>query len=134
MLEVSTYLAPSAIQGIGLFAVNKISKGEIVWRYNPMTTIAWSEEEWGNIRSSLPKIAFKNIERFAYLSCDKWLLNLDDSRFMNHSGNPSLGYDKDIDACYALRDIEPGEELTVVYSEFCDKSDDNTCKNCRLCS
>lgn len=134
MLEVSTYLAPSKIQGIGLFASNKICNGDVVWRYDQMTTIAWTEQEWENMRSSLSKIAFENIERFAYFNRGKWLLNLDDGRFMNHSNNPNLGYDREKDMCFALRDISDGEELTVLYSEFCDKSDDNTCKTCRLCS
>lgn len=133
MLEVSTTLAKSNIQGIGLFTNEKISKGKVVWRYNNITTISWSQEEWEAIQNNIPLNAFNNIERFSYFIHNKWHLNLDDSRFMNHSSVSNLGYDRENNTCYALKDIEAGEELTIDYSEFCDKTNTNTCHECGLC-
>jgi uncharacterized protein len=85
------------------------------------------------MKSSLPKMAFDNISRFAYYRHGVWLLNLDDGRFMNHSKYPNLGYDRKKDFCYALVDINAGEELTTDYSEFCEKSNDSVCTSCNLC-
>lgn len=134
MIDVLTILKESKIQGIGLFASEDISKGTVVWSYNELTTISWDDEEWLKIRGSLSANAFSNIERFAYYEESKWRLNLDDSRFMNHSKKPTLGYNKSSRLCYALRDISKGEELTTDYSEFCEKSDSSTCSECGLCN
>lgn len=133
LIDVQTILKESKIQGIGLFANEYISKGTVVWSFNELTTISWDDEEWVKIRESLSSNAFSNIERFAYYEDSKWHLNLDDSRFMNHSKSPTLGYSKAFRLCYALRDIKNGEELTTDYSEFCETSDTATCIECGLC-
>lgn len=116
-----------------MFAGTEILENIVVWKCDKRTTISWSQEEWQQLREELSDTAFENIERFSYMNADRWLLNLDDSRFMNHSNTPNLGYEKETDSCYALRKIEKGEELTVKYSEFCTPNDDDTCKTCGLC-
>lgn len=45
MLLVNTYLDKSDIEGIGLFASNSIKKGDIVWKYNEITTIKWADKQ-----------------------------------------------------------------------------------------
>ncbi|MNW02425.1 SET domain protein [compost metagenome] len=49
---------------------------------------------------------------------------MDDSRFMNHSNHSNVGYDQNNESCYALRDINAGEELTIVYNTFCEEDFD----------
>lgn len=132
MLKIQTYLAESKIQGIGLFTSENIPVGQVVWRYDPRTTLSWNLDDWEKYKQSMPPIAFESIERFSYLNKGKWLINLDDSRFMNHSDDPNLGYDQEKDLCYAKRDIEVGEELTVRYSEFCE-TNTSVCNTCMLC-
>ena len=39
MLMVSTYLAPSAIEGLGVFAGEFIERGRLVWSLNPLFDI-----------------------------------------------------------------------------------------------
>lgn len=133
MLEVVTILKESGVQGIGLHSESEIFKGQVVWRYDKRTTMEISVVDWNNLRESLSHTAFENIERFAYYRNGKWLLNLDDSRFMNHSRLPNVGYDKKNNLCYALRDIKKGEELTVLYGDFCEVNSDETCENCKIC-
>lgn len=68
------------------------------------------------------KTAMGNMGRFVYLHNDKYYLNLDDSRFINHSDNPSMGWKEDNGLyCYALRDLKAGAELTLDYNDFCYK-------------
>jgi hypothetical protein len=39
MLMVRTYLAPSAIEGLGVFAGEFIERGRLVWTLNPLFDI-----------------------------------------------------------------------------------------------
>ena len=85
------------------------------------------------MREELTETAFSNLSRFAYLSKGKWLLNLDDSRFMNHSDSPNTGQDPETGVTFALRNIKAGEELTIYYKDFCEQFMDSTCEECDLC-
>ena len=35
MLLVKTYVAPSAVHGLGLFAAEPIARGACIWRFDP---------------------------------------------------------------------------------------------------
>jgi len=113
---------PSLIDGIGLFADEKIPKGTITWKFDPQFDILFDPKEV----AAMPEGKRSFIERYAYLSKDsgKYLYSIDDSRFTNHSAkNPSLAgavvVPGEIETCAAaLRDIEPGEELTINYRLF----------------
>lgn len=119
LLLVETKLNVSEVHGIGLFAVSDIPEGTVVWKFHPDTTTIYSKKQWETIQETVPQLAFDNMARFAYLRGEVWMLNLDDSRFMNHSKSPTLGYDTTLETCYALRNISAGEELTVNYFTFC---------------
>ena len=107
MLRVKTRLAPSPIHGIGLFAVNKILKGTLVWEWDKDLDIKirddWSKE---NHESFFETYGWR--DGFWRFVC------FDNARFINHSSNPNL--DGPPDESYAIRDIEAGEELTEDYS------------------
>ena len=45
MLTVSTYVAPSAIDGLGVFAGEYIERGRLMWSLNPKFDIFISREE-----------------------------------------------------------------------------------------
>ena len=49
--------------------------------------------------------------------------------FINHSDNPNLLYHCGI--CFAKRDIDSGEELTVNYQYFLSKKDNNLFTDCK---
>ncbi len=118
MLYVKTYVAPSKIQGIGLFAGEKIPKGTVICRFNPKFDLLFDPKEV----SKIPKLQRELIKHSAYLSkkTKKYVYSIDDSRFTNHSINPNIDNTKvlpgDIEVCgIAKRDIEVGEELTINY-------------------
>lgn len=124
MLMVETKLNVSDIEGIGLFANQFIRKGTIIWKYDKRTTISWTDTELQSIKAGLSSISYSNIERFLYMRNGVWMLNIDDSRFMNHSFTPNMGY-SEYDACYALRDIQCGEELTYDYNTCSEETPEN---------
>jgi len=112
MLVVKTYLKEFKGKGIGLVAKKLIKKGQVVWTYNSVVDVEIDKE-------SIPKEAleFYNIYVVEYKK-GKFMLNTDNARFINHSKNPnikSLGIFKD---SITIRDISPGEEITVDYSEI----------------
>ena len=44
MLVVPTYLEKSPIHGFGVFAKDPIAKGTVLWEFNPVFDIVFSEE------------------------------------------------------------------------------------------
>lgn len=121
MLTIKTVLKPSKIQGIGLFADEKIPKGKVTWLYDPRFDISFDPVEVEKM--SLEQQEF--IKHYAYLSMSsgKYVFSIDDSRFTNHSKN-----DYNINTVVILgepeprgvagRDIEIGEELLCNYCDF----------------
>ncbi len=121
MLLVKASAKPSSINGIGLFADEDISKGTIIWKYNPVFDIAFSIDDV----NAMDKIGQELINRYAYLSTiqNKYIYSIDDSRFTNHSStNPNedvLFLPGDIEtSAVANRDILKGEEILVNYRLF----------------
>ncbi|MBX4189420.1 SET domain-containing protein [Candidatus Parcubacteria bacterium] len=121
MLTVKASAKSSPINGIGLFADEKISKGTIMWKYDPRFDISYSPEEVENF----PPLQREQIDRYAYLSkvTGKYVYSMDDSRFTNHSSqNPNedvVQFPNEPETCgVANRDIEAGEEILVNYRLF----------------
>lgn len=114
MLRVPTVVAPSSIQGVGLFAAEPIAEGTVIWEFTP-------EVDW--------RIPVEKMELFPdpYRS---WLLRYvyrepsgcyvlcgDNAKFMNHSFDPNCD---DVEGPFtvAKRDVAEGEELTCDYRLF----------------
>jgi SET domain-containing protein len=116
MLLVPTYLAPSRIEGVGVFAEAPVKKGALIWRLDPRLDRLIRRDEVG---SETPLFqAF--VERYGYPyphDPEVLIVELDNGRFMNHSEQPNTRFD-DPDAGFTLRDIAAGEELTCNYAEF----------------
>ncbi|CAF1362467.1 unnamed protein product [Adineta steineri] len=130
-------------EGLGLFAVEKISKGEeLIYEYDPLVEEwpfypdndrrgKYTEAELFKLIENNPKLS-KLINYQAYMVDDN-LFNvpfkyaimdsdtIDDCEkrfphtlFINHSCDPNIGF-IEVTKCYALRDIDIGEEITQNY-------------------
>lgn len=128
MLAVKASVRPSKIEGIGLFADEKIPKGTVTWRFNPRFDILFNPEE---VKQMSPEHR-ELIDRYAYLSTTtgKYVYSIDDSRFTNHSSMknnidvvPSPSEPEMLGV--ANRDIEKDEEMLVNYRAF-DSHDENS--------
>lgn len=116
MLLVTTYVAASAIEGVGVFAAEPIAAGERIWLLEPRLDRLFPIDEL----DGLPPAAQAFARRYGYVSGDdatKWVLEFDNGRFMNHSLQPNTRFDAP-DGGYAIRDIAVGEELTCHYGDF----------------
>ena len=127
MLTVKASAKPSKIEGIGLFADEKILRGTTTWKFNSRFDILFDPEEV----KQMPPEHRELIERYSYLSMTtgKYVYSIDDSRFTNHSSVknnidvvPFPGEPETLGV--ANRDIEKGEEILVNYRAF-DVHDEN---------
>jgi uncharacterized protein len=122
MMLVKAKTGPSAIHGIGLFAKEFIAEGTKVWEFTEGFDLVLTKEQV----ASLSEASQEQFFNYAYLSkkSGKYILCSDDARFFNHE-KPSnivcrVPEEGAIDAleCFAVRNIQPGEEITNNYEEF----------------
>ncbi len=119
MLLVPTHVAPSAIQGIGLFSTGFVAAGTPVWKFREGFDLAISPATV----ASLPEVAAAHVWRYAYRddATGHWILGGDHTRFMNHDPRPNTGALPGATGpvvTVALRDIAAGEEITCDYHAF----------------
>jgi SET domain-containing protein len=116
MLLISTYVAQSPIQGLGVFAGEYVARGSLIWNLNPKFDIFVHETEIG----ALPQHMQTFIAHYSYPHLDMpgyVVVDADNGRFMNHSLAPNTDF-RIFDKGYALADIAEGEEITCNYHEF----------------
>lgn len=116
MLLVSTYVGPSRIEGVGVFAAEPIRKGTLIWRLDPNFDRLIPVDKYENAPPHLKDL----LDRYAYPSPDRpgfIVYEVDNGRFMNHSETPNTDF-SDSGGATALRDIAAGEELTCNYADF----------------
>jgi SET domain-containing protein len=118
MLLIRTYLDKSPIQGIGVYAKDRIAKGTMVWklddRFDRLIDVDVWEAQSGPVKDYLDRYSYprRSDPRFIVFEAD-------DARYMNHADAPNCDFSKG-DVAHALSDIEPGEELTCDYNVFFD--------------
>lgn len=116
MLTVITYIAPSAIEGVGVFAAEPIAKGQIISRFDQTFDRLIPREDYERappfLKTLLDRYAFPHPDNL-----DLIVYEVDNSRFMNHSAAPNTDF-SNFAAGVALRDIAAGEELTCDYNSF----------------
>lgn len=129
-LRQSTYvmLKPSAVSGVGVFAVVDIPKG-----CRNMFSAPDPEEKWITLSKqeveSLPAHAQFLIgnyclfdEELNYFVPEKGFKKMDVSLFINHGDQPNIKSINDGDYFETLRDIAAGEELFLDYGEIVPES------------
>lgn len=119
MLTVRTMVAPSQVEGEGLYAAEFIPKGSVVSRW-----VEGSDRTFSNdYVESLPPEDQNGFKESASWDGESWFLSGDDAVYFNHSKSPNVrvvmgrGSPSTWDRV-AVRDIQPGEELTMDYREI----------------
>ncbi|SRR6266566_1991477 len=114
MLIIKTRIALSPIHGLGLFAEELIKTNTLIWEYTPGLDL---HLEYDFVRS-LPR--HKRIELINYAGISKshryLILCGDNARFINHSLAANTCFTNY--RSRAIRDIQPGEEITEDYREY----------------
>ena len=112
--EVKCTLKPSKIEGIGVFALRDIQKGERCY-CRPNWIPKFYDIPFGSLNKLLPEIKELILARWASVVNGSLFTSPNDSQhllmFMNHSVDPNY----DVVSDKALRDIREGEELFEDY-------------------
>lgn len=115
MLRIPTLLAPSRIPGagLGLFCTQRVPAGTLIWRFDPGLDL---------VLENLPDdpVLQHFIKVYGYMPLDgppRWVICMDNGRFINHSDDPNTL--DDADTTVARVDFEPGTEITSDYRSFC---------------
>jgi SET domain-containing protein len=120
MFLVRTRLAPSDIEGFGVFAEEDIEEGTTVWVFRPPIDAAFTPEE----AAAADPVMRELLDRYAYLHnrTNRYIYCGDNARFVNHSDDPNTvaiypdGEEEGRDV--AIRPIAKGEEITGNYYEW----------------
>lgn len=119
MQLVRTYVAPSSIHGLGVFAKEFIPKGKKIWEFTPGFDRKIPKEKFERLcdsaREFIDFYSYKNRVTGAYI------LPADNDRYTNHSDNPNtqnLNFTSSEGVTIASKNIQVGEEITTNYFEL----------------
>lgn len=116
MMIVPTYVGPSAIEGVGIFAAEPIQSGSAIWTLNEQFDHLFHPSEV----DAMDALMRGFVERYGYPHMTQagiTVVEFDNGRFMNHCDQPNTDF-TDPNIGWAVRDIGAGEELTCDYREF----------------
>ena len=122
MLTVKTYLAPSSIHGIGLFATELIPANSVVWQYNEHIDNIFSEDHFLSICQNTSENTLQHLLNCSYKRSGIYYYITDNARFINHSVLANIAFINDYTEV-ALREIRPNEEIMENYLISYDDSD-----------
>lgn len=119
-------LAPSRIHGVGVFAIRKIPKGTKIFPDDDEPIQWFRSRDLGGMSREIKRLYedFCIIKDDAELyGCPRSFNRLTPAWFLNmpKTGElPNVRADENYDF-YAVKNIQPGDELTVEYSSFSEK-------------
>lgn len=125
MLLVQTYVAPSPVHGLGLFAAEPIAAGQVVGRF----VVGFDSICEPALFATLPAPAQAFLRCYGFPLQELaellgrpaeglvggWALEVDNMRFCNHSDTPNISATGPV---YALRDIQVDEEIFQRYYDY----------------
>ena len=119
MMMVETELRASSIHGVGVFLVEPVREGQLIWRFDSRIDRIFADEEL----KQMPERLQHFLRTYSTLHADMklWVLCGDNGRHFNHSDTPntrSLGIALGDDV--AAWNLEAGTELTSDYRTICD--------------
>lgn len=115
-MTVETYVGPSAIEGVGVFAAQDIAKDTVIWRFDRRFDRLIRRAEIG----AADRVLQHYLEKYSYPhheDSELLVIEIDNGRFMNHALFPNTDFTGQTRG-FALCDIAAGEELTCNYAEF----------------
>lgn len=119
MLMVETELRQSDIHGTGVFLVEPVRKGDLIWRFDSRIDRVYSESDLAGLPERMQR--FLRTYSTWHEPTRLWILCGDNGRHFNHSDTPNTlslaaGFGDDV----AARDLPAGTELTTNYALICD--------------
>ncbi len=118
MIHIKYKLDRSGKHGIGLFANEDLKEGQLVYTASPLLDANLTHEQFDSLTD-------REKEEFQWWgffdeSSQRWHVDFDVSKFINHSREGVVTQDEDHNEAYLVttRDVKKGEELTQNYLEF----------------
>ncbi|HIJ78555.1 MAG: SET domain-containing protein-lysine N-methyltransferase [Desulfobulbaceae bacterium] len=123
MLTVKTYLAPSLIHGIGLFAQEPIPARTVVWKFDHVIDKVYNEPTFLKLCSVANDPTLQHLLNASYKRGGRYFYLTDNARFINHTeNNPNIEFIDDY--CeIAIRPIAAHEEIMENYLHSYDATD-----------
>jgi SET domain-containing protein len=119
MMMVDTELRPSSIHGLGVFLLEPVRRGGLIWRFDSRIDRVYSPAEV----AGLPEHVQRYLKTYTTW-CEQnrlFVLCGDNGRYLNHCATPSTTSDAiSFGEDRAARDLAVGEELTSDYRTICD--------------
>jgi SET domain-containing protein len=118
-MMVETELRPSPIHGTGVFLLEPVKRGGVVWRFDSRIDRVYADWELEGLPEGLRH--FLSVYSTYHEESGLWVLCGDNGRHFNHSDEPNtqsmgIGFGDDI----AAEDLPVGAELTTDYRTICD--------------
>lgn len=125
-MQVCYELRDSRIAGKGIFLLQPVRRGALIWQYAPgKSVIEHDEVSLLSRLDALSRADAIDLLEHIYSWEGRAIEILDDAKVWNHSVSPNSGNHPDEDqgegdhvSSYALRDLAAGEELTDDYAGF----------------
>lgn len=118
MIHIKYKLDRSSKHGIGVFADENLTKGQLIYTPSPLLDVNITQEQF----DSLDAKEKQEILWWGFFDqpSGKWHVDFDVSHFINHADDGTVTQDPSHQDAYlvAARDIKVGEELTQNYLEF----------------
>lgn len=113
MLIIRTFVGPSAIHGLGVFAAEPVRAGTRLWVLDSIIDVEITQEQIAALPAPAREVALAH----SFVNDDgRMILSRDNAVFFNHSDEPNTL--AELEGNVALRDIAAGEELTESYRHF----------------
>ncbi len=124
MLLVETEVKASPIHGLGVFLLEPVRAGAVIWRFDSRIDRVYAPAEV----DSLPEHVQHYLKTYStwHAASGLYVLCGDNGRYFNHSSTPNtrsnaIAFGEDL----AGRDLQVGEELTSDYRTICDDARSN---------
>lgn len=118
MIHIKYKLNRSDKHGIGLFADEDVKSGTLIYSASPLLDLNISQEEF----DSLDEKEKAEVLWWGFFDepSQKWHVDFDVSKFINHSYDANVTQDESREDAYLIAkgDIKKGEEITQNYLEF----------------
>jgi SET domain-containing protein len=116
MMLIKTFVGPSVIEGVGLFAAEPVSVGQMVYRFDPRFDLEIERA----LLLQAPASCSAFIQRYGYphpVDCTRLIIDGDNGRHMNHADEPNTDF-RHGEYGFARTAIATGDELTCDYNEI----------------
>jgi SET domain-containing protein len=118
MIHIKYKLDRSNKHGIGLFAAEDLQAGQLVYTASPTLDVNITQEQFDSLKDSEKE----ELRWWGFFdeSTQRWHVDFDVSKFINHSKEATVTQDKNYSEAYLVttRKVNKDEELTQNYLEF----------------